>query len=83
MIIVELYLFNKWKDPTTYAVTSATVEENIINGLGNGFTYYMDERDKEWLDKNNEEARGEGTSAGRCFWHEGFIAQFKGEGQRA
>ena len=23
----------------------------------------MDERDKEWLDKNNEEARGEGTSA--------------------
>jgi len=63
MIIVELYLFNKWKDPTTYAVTSATVEENIINGLGNGFTYYMDEQDKEWLDKNNEEARGEGTSA--------------------
>ncbi|KAF8804069.1 hypothetical protein BYT27DRAFT_7108485 [Phlegmacium glaucopus] len=59
----ELYLSNKWKDPTTYAVTSATVEENIINGLGNGFTYYMDERDKEWLDKNNEEARGEGTSA--------------------
>lgn len=23
----------------------------------------MDERDKEWLNKNNEEARGEGTSA--------------------
>lgn len=22
----------------------------------------MDERDKEWLDRNNEEARGEGTS---------------------
>ena len=59
----ELYLSNKWKDPATYAVTSATVEENIINGLGNGFTYYMDERDKEWLVKNNEEARGEGTSA--------------------
>ena len=59
----ELYLSNKWKDPATYAVTSATVEENIINGLGNGFTHYMDERDKEWLDKNNEEARGEGTSA--------------------
>jgi hypothetical protein len=59
----ELYLSNKWKDPASYAVTSATVEENIINGLGNGFTYYMDERDKEWLVKNNEEARGEGTSA--------------------
>ena len=59
----ELYLSNKWKDPATYAITSATVEQNIINGLGNGFTYYMDERDMEWLDKNNEEARGEGTSA--------------------
>ena len=59
----ELYLSNKWKDPATYTVTSATVEENFINGLGNGFTYFMDERDKEWLDKNNEEARGEGTSA--------------------
>jgi enhancer of polycomb-like protein len=23
----------------------------------------MDERDQEWLEKNNEEARGEGTSA--------------------
>lgn len=59
----ELYLSNKWKDPASYAVTSATVEENIVNGLSNGFTYYMDERDKEWLVKNNEEARGEGTSA--------------------
>lgn len=28
-----------------------------------GFTYIIDERDKEWLDRNNEEARGEGTSA--------------------
>jgi len=27
----------------------------------------MDERDKEWLDKNNEEARGEGTSAQGAF----------------
>ena len=39
------------------------MEENIVNGIAGGFTYYMDERDKEWLDKNNEEARGEGTSA--------------------
>ena len=59
----ELYLSNKWKDPAGYAVTSTTVEENIINGLSNGFAYYLDERDKEWLVKNNEEARGEGTSA--------------------
>ncbi|PPQ93891.1 hypothetical protein CVT25_007804 [Psilocybe cyanescens] len=59
----ELYPPNKWKDPATYVHTSQTVEEHITNGLANGFTYYMDERDKEWLDKNNEEARGEGTSA--------------------
>jgi len=39
------------------------VDESIVNGIAGGFTYYMDERDKEWLDKNNEEARGEGTSA--------------------
>ena len=39
------------------------MEESIINGIIGGFTYYMDERDKVWLDKNNEEARGEGTSA--------------------
>jgi enhancer of polycomb-like protein len=35
----------------------------VRDGLANGFSYFMDERDKEWLDKNNEEARGEGTSA--------------------
>jgi hypothetical protein len=27
------------------------------------FTYLMDEHDNEWLDKNNEEACGEGSSA--------------------
>ncbi|KAF9483666.1 hypothetical protein BDN70DRAFT_799389 [Pholiota conissans] len=59
----ELYPSNKWKDPATYVCTSSTVEENIVNGIANGFTYYMDERDQEWLEKNNEEARGEGTSA--------------------
>ncbi|EDR09801.1 uncharacterized protein LACBIDRAFT_293698 [Laccaria bicolor S238N-H82] len=59
----ELYPSTRWKDPTTYVCTSQIVEEAITNGLANGFTYYIDERDKEWLDKNNEEARGEGTSA--------------------
>lgn len=39
------------------------MEEACLYALANGFTYYMDERDKDWLDKNNEEARGEGTSA--------------------
>jgi enhancer of polycomb-like protein len=59
----ELYLSNRWKDPQTFVATSTTVEEACSSALANGFTYYMDERDKEWLDKNNEEARGEGTSA--------------------
>ena len=32
-------------------------------GLTSTFTYYINERDQEWLEKNNEEAHGEGTSA--------------------
>ncbi|KAF9467645.1 enhancer of polycomb-like-domain-containing protein [Collybia nuda] len=59
----ELYPPNRWKDPQTFVASSTTVEEACTNALASGFTYYMDERDKEWLDKNNEEARGEGTSA--------------------
>jgi enhancer of polycomb-like protein len=59
----ELYPPAKWKDPTSYVSSSATVEEACTGGLANGFSYFMDERDQEWLDKNNEEARGEGTSA--------------------
>ncbi|KAI0944834.1 hypothetical protein AcW1_001669 [Taiwanofungus camphoratus] len=59
----ELYPPGRWKDTTTYVKSSDTVEESISHALANGFLYYMDERDKEWLDKKNEEARGEGTSA--------------------
>lgn len=59
----ELYPSNRWKDPQTFVATSSTVEQACASGLAAGLTYYMDERDKEWLDKNNEEARGEGTSA--------------------
>ncbi|OBZ78426.1 Enhancer of polycomb-like protein 1 [Grifola frondosa] len=59
----ELYPSDRWKDPTTYVKSSDTVEEATSFALVNGFIYYMDERDKDWLDKNNEEARGEGTSA--------------------
>jgi enhancer of polycomb-like protein len=59
----ELYTPAKWKDPTSFVSSSSTVEEACTGGLANGFTYFMDERDKEWLEKNNEEARGEGTSA--------------------
>ncbi|GLB42746.1 putative enhancer of polycomb-like protein [Lyophyllum shimeji] len=59
----ELYPANRWRDPATYLASSSTVEASSAAALADGFTYYMDERDKEWLDKNNEEARGEGTSA--------------------
>ncbi|KAF5385750.1 hypothetical protein D9615_002489 [Tricholomella constricta] len=59
----DLYPPNRWKDPVTYLCSSITPEESCSSAIANGFTYYMDERDKEWLDKNNEEARGEGTSA--------------------
>ncbi|CCM00001.1 uncharacterized protein FIBRA_02026 [Fibroporia radiculosa] len=59
----ELYPSDRWKDSATYVKSSDTVEESIFSALATGFIYYMDERDKDWLDKNNEEARGEGTSA--------------------
>lgn len=63
----EWYQPNRWTDPSTFIKSSDTVEDTWDSALNNGFTYLMDERDKEWLDKNNEEARGEGTSAaGAC-----------------
>ncbi|KZV72075.1 hypothetical protein PENSPDRAFT_684094 [Peniophora sp. CONT] len=58
-----LYPPNRWVEPSTYVKTSTTIEESVSGALNDGFTYYMDERDKEWLDRNNEESRGEGTSA--------------------
>ncbi|KAH9839378.1 enhancer of polycomb-like-domain-containing protein [Rhodofomes roseus] len=59
----ELYPPERWKDPATYVKFSDTVEESTLFALADGFIYYMDERDKEWLDRNNAEAGGEGTSA--------------------
>ena len=59
----ELYPPGRWQDPVNYVKFSATVEDAVSFALANGFIYYLDERDKEWLDKNNEGARGEGTSA--------------------
>lgn len=59
----SLYPPDRWRDPVSYVKTSETIEETTQGALANGFTYFMDERDKEWLEKNNEEARGEGTSA--------------------
>ncbi|KAK7028289.1 enhancer of polycomb-like protein [Favolaschia claudopus] len=60
----ELYPPGKWKDPASYLKTTQTVEEACINGLvEQDYNYYIDEMDKQWLDKNNQAARGEGTSA--------------------
>lgn len=59
----SLYPADRWKDPVSYIQSTAVIEEYTSAGLADGCTYYMDERDKEWLDRNNEEARGEGTSA--------------------
>ncbi|TFK47739.1 hypothetical protein OE88DRAFT_737780 [Heliocybe sulcata] len=59
----DAYPAGRWSDPSTYIRSSDSVEESIRDGIANGFTYLMDERDQEWLEKNNEEARGEGTSA--------------------
>lgn len=58
-----LYPPNKLAESTSYLKFSQTVEECVSGALAHGCTYYMDERDKDWLDKINEEARGEGTSA--------------------
>lgn len=58
----DLYPSSRWKDPHSYVKSSDTVEEATSFALAGGFTYFMDERDKEWLDKNNERARGEGMS---------------------
>ncbi|KAJ6510518.1 hypothetical protein C8R45DRAFT_391280 [Mycena sanguinolenta] len=59
----ELYPLNKWADPISYLKTTQTCEEACSNALDHEFTYFMDEIDKQWLDKNNQQARGEGTSA--------------------
>ncbi len=59
----SLYPANRWFDPVPYIFSSFTVEECISGGLAHGATYYMDEKDEEWLGKNNEEARGVGTSS--------------------
>ena len=59
----SLYQSGKYKEPTTHLRFSDTVEETVESGLAGGFTYFLDERDAEWIKKNNQEARGEGTSA--------------------
>ena len=58
----ELYKPNRWQDPATYIRSSQGIDEYCDNALANQLTYYLDERDAEWLDRNNKFARGEGTS---------------------
>ncbi|KAJ7117923.1 enhancer of polycomb-like-domain-containing protein [Mycena crocata] len=60
----QLYPPDRWKDPISYLHTTQTVEEGCSNAFADPeYTYFMDETDKQWLDKNNQTARGEGTSA--------------------
>ncbi|KAG7087533.1 hypothetical protein E1B28_013492 [Marasmius oreades] len=63
----QLYPPNRWKDTVAYIQFTSTTEECATAALANGFSYYMDERDMDWLTKNNEEARGEGTSVQGAF----------------
>ena len=58
----ELYPSGRWIQPAGYVKFSNTVDECMPAALVDGFTYVMDDRDAEWLEKNNQEARGEGTS---------------------
>ncbi|KAE9386316.1 hypothetical protein BT96DRAFT_1006196 [Gymnopus androsaceus JB14] len=59
----SLYPTAHWKDPVSYVQSTAVINEYTSAALADRCTYYMVERDKEWFDHNNEEARGEGTSA--------------------
>jgi len=57
------YPTDRWLPPQTHLRSADTLEDTVQYGLSNGYSYYMDERDKEWLEKNNQAANGESTSA--------------------
>jgi len=59
----EYYPVKRWIPPQTHLRFADTLEDTIKFGISDGYSYFMDERDKEWLDKNNQAANGEGTSA--------------------
>ncbi|KAJ7892246.1 hypothetical protein B0H14DRAFT_3688393 [Mycena olivaceomarginata] len=50
----QLYPPARWEDPVSYVQTTQT---SVL--AGEECTYYMDEVDEQWLDKNNRQARGE------------------------
>lgn len=54
---------DRWREPANYLKFSETIDECIVWAIADGFSYFMDERDKEWLEKINQDARGEGTSS--------------------
>jgi len=74
----EIYCPAHWKQPDTYARFSDTVEESGASAIIDGFSYSMD---NEWLDRNNEEARGEGTRAQGTLATSGTTTQCQGERQ--
>ncbi|KAJ6612923.1 hypothetical protein B0H10DRAFT_2436720 [Mycena sp. CBHHK59/15] len=56
----QLYPPARWKDPVSYIQMTQTADDACGNVLdGEECTYYMDEVDKQWLDKNNRQVRGE------------------------
>ncbi|GJJ13337.1 hypothetical protein Clacol_007589 [Clathrus columnatus] len=59
----ELYPPKRYKDPLTHIRSSESLDEACVGGLSGSFSYFLDERDLEWLTKHNCAARGEGTSA--------------------
>ncbi|TFK51557.1 hypothetical protein OE88DRAFT_1561614 [Heliocybe sulcata] len=43
----------RWNDSFNYLQSSDTVEQSIEDGLVDGFTYFMDEKDAQWLTHTN------------------------------
>jgi len=68
-----------WKQPDAYARFSDTIEESGASAIIDGFSYFMDERDKEH--RNNEEARGEGSRAQGILSTSATTTQCQGERQ--
>lgn len=59
----NLYPSAKYKDPVTHLRFSDSLDESCVGGLAGAFTYFLDERDADWLRRHNVAAKGEGTSA--------------------
>ena len=58
----DLYPSKRYKEPVTHLRFSDSIDESCTGGLTGSFTYFLDERDAEWLAKHNGAAKGEGTS---------------------